>query len=322
MNNHKDISQSIKRHLEKAQSILIISHKKPDGDTLGANFALTDYLQGQGKSITSFCLDPLPNSFNFLPNSHLLTNDHLVFTKKYDLVIVLDSGSLPYAGVDKLLTALPNNFTLINIDHHASNPSYGDINLVISTAASTTEIIYRLFKDWSVNWTPDLATALVCGMITDTDGFMNPATNYSTLAATADLINHGANINQIAQITLSNQSIHNLKLWGRALSRLTKNLKYDLVYTYLTQKDFTECQTDDSAGEGIANFLHILKEAKIILVLSEIDNNLIKGSLRTTDDNTDLAKLAQALGGGGHKKASGFSLPGKLSYDNNKLRVV
>jgi bifunctional oligoribonuclease and PAP phosphatase NrnA len=322
MNDYKDTSHSIKELLKKAANILIISHQKPDGDTLGANLAMTDYLLSQNKKVTSFCLDPLPATFDFLPQSHLMTDDHLVFTQQYDLVIVLDSGSLAYAGIDKLLTALPGDFTLINIDHHASNPGYGDINLVIATAASTTEIIYRLFKDWSIKWTPGLATALICGLITDTGGFMNPATNYSTLTAAADLINHGANVNQISQITLSNQSIDSLKLWGKALSRLTRNPKYDLVYTYLTQADFDACQADESAAEGIANFLHILKEAKIILLLRETDDGLIKGSLRTTDDNIDLAKLAQALGGGGHKKAAGFSLPGRLAYDNNKLKVI
>ena len=322
MNDYKDTSQSIKDLLQKAEDILIISHQKPDGDTLGANLAMTTYLLSQDKKVTSFCLDPLPATFNFLPQSHLLTDDHLVFAKQYDLVIILDSGSLSYAGVDKLLTALSNDFIMINIDHHASNSDYGDLNLVIPTAASTTEIIYRLFKDWNIKWTTSLATALVCGLITDTGGFMNPATNYSTLTAAADLINHGANISQVSQITLFNQNINSLRLWGMALSRLTRNPKYDLVYTYLTQKDFDNCQADESATEGIANFLHILREAKIVLLLRETGDGLIKGSLRTTSDHIDLAKLAQILGGGGHKKASGFSLPGRLTYDNNKLRVI
>ena len=283
---------------------------------------MTTYLISQKKTVTSFCIDPLPETFHFLPNSHLLTNDHLIFTKQYDLVIIVDSGSLNYAGVDGLLTALPKGYILINIDHHTSNNNYGDINLVISTAASCTEIIYRLFNSWKINWTPEIATALICGIITDTSGFTNPATNYRTLEASASLINQGANTYQIAKITLFNQKINELKLWGRALSRLNKNKKYDLVYTYLLEQDFIDCETDDSASEGIANFLHILKEATVIMVIKETKNGIVKGSLRTTADNIDLTKIAGLMGGGGHKKASGFALPGRLSYAKNKLRII
>ena len=322
MNDYQDISHKIKNELELAQNVLIISHQKPDGDTLGANLALTTYLTNQNKNVTSFCLDKITDTFYFLPNSHLSTNNHLVFTKQYDVVIVVDSGSLPYAGVDKLLTALPTGYTLINLDHHLSNNNYGDINLVITSAASTTEIIYRLFNAWEINWTPDIATNLICGIITDTSGFTNPATNYRTLEAGAFLINQGANVNQVAKLTLFNQDINQLKLWGGALSRLTKIKKYDLVYTYLTQEDFVECEADESASEGITNFLHILKEATIIMVIRETNNGFIKGSLRTSSDDVDLTKLAALMGGGGHKKASGFALPGKLSCDNNKLRAI
>lgn len=321
MHDYKTTSLAIKQSFEKAQNILIISHQKPDGDTLGSNFALHSFLKNLNKNVTSFCIDPMADLFKFLPGSESLKTDHLVFSKKYDLVIMVDSASLNYAGVDKLMTSL-NDYTLVNIDHHASNPLYADLNLVITSASSCTEVIYRLFKDWKIKISPEIATNLACGMITDTSGFVNPATNYQVLQAASDLIKNGANLSQISQITLGTKNINNLKLWGRALDRLKHVDKYGLVYTFVTQQDFAECQADDSAAEGLSNFLHVLQGAKIILVLKEAPNNLIKGSLRTTSDNIDLAKLAGYLGGGGHKKAAGFVLQGKLSYDNNKLRII
>jgi len=321
MYNHKTISQAIFQQIKKAENILIICHQNPDGDALGSNLALLTYLLEQKKKVNSFCLDPLLDYFNFLPHNHLLTNDHRVFSKAYDTVIIVDSGNLEYAGVEKLITALTSDFTLINIDHHASNPGFGDINLVIRDASSTAEIIYRLFKDWNVDINNKIATALACGIITDTGGFINPATSYQALLATADLKNRGANIHKIIQITLKKININNLKLWGRALERLTKIDKYNLVYTYLIQDDFIECEVEESAVEGIANFLHILKEGEVIMVLREREKNLIKVSLRTSG-NTDLSKFAQLFGGGGHKKSAGFSLSGRLVCDNNKLRVV
>lgn len=321
MHEHQTTSQAIKKTLSLAQDILIISHQKPDGDTLGANLALHIFLSNLGKNVTSFCLDPVPNLFQFLPNSEKFSCDHLVFAKKYDVVITVDSGSLAYAGVDKLMTSL-KDYTLINIDHHASNPLYGDLNLVLTSASSCTEVIYRLLKDWQINISASMATNLACGMITDTSGFVNPSTNYHVLLAASDLIKQGANLSQISQITLGSKNVSHLKLWGRAFARLKFVKKYNLVYTFVTQTDFIECQADDTAAEGLSNFLHVLQDAKIILVLKEAPNNIIKGSLRTSSDQIDLSKLAGYFGGGGHKKASGFALPGKLSYDNNKLRII
>ncbi|PJC55261.1 MAG: hypothetical protein CO027_02935, partial [Candidatus Komeilibacteria bacterium CG_4_9_14_0_2_um_filter_36_13] len=130
-----------------------------------------------------------------------------------------------------------------------------------------------------------------------------------------------ANIYHIVNSTINNINVRSLTLWGRALERLYKINKYNLVYTYITQQDLIECQASDEDGEGIANFLHILKEGEVIMVLRETEEGIVKGSLRTTG-NTDLTKLAKTFGGGGHKKASGFSLPGRLKYDNNKLKIV
>ncbi|MFA5126848.1 MAG: bifunctional oligoribonuclease/PAP phosphatase NrnA [Patescibacteria group bacterium] len=321
MKSHRTISQAIWQAINRAKDVLIFSHQKPDGDTLGANLALTRFLKNLNKNVTSFCIDPLPLGLQFLPDSHCLTQDHLVFTKKYDLIIALDSGSLDYAGVRYLLTALPINYTLINIDHHASNDHYGHINLVIHDASSTCEVIYRLLKDWQVTLDKEMATHLSTGIITDTGGFRNNATGHLSLSAAADLYRQGANLQQIMNQTLNNRELKHLKLWGRTLERLQHVDQYQLVYTFVTQQDFLECEISDGNIEGIANFLHILNEGKIILVLKEDADNMIKGSMRTTTD-IDLAKIATLLGGGGHKKASGFSLPGKLVYDNNKLRVI
>lgn len=321
MQNHKTISENIKQEINKANNILIISHQKPDGDTLGSNLAFVTYLKKQNKNVASFCTHPLPEKFKFLPNSHHMSDDHRLFTKKYDLIITVDCASLDYAGVANLMTALPDGYTLINIDHHITNPHFGDINLVIADASSNAEILYRLFKDWGIEWDNDLATNISCGMITDTNGFTNAATNYQCLSAISKMVRQGAKPHHIAKNVLGNIDISNLRLWGRALERLRKSDKYNLIYTWFSRQDFEECQVNENATEGIVNFLHVLKDAKIIMVLTEMPNNTIKGSLRTVE-NIDLSKVAKFFGGGGHKKAAGFSLPGKLVYDNNKIQII
>ncbi len=320
MNNHKNISNQIREEINKAQKILLLSHKKPDGDTSGSNLALHIYLKRMGKDITSFCLDELPEYLKFLPQSNLLTNNHLVFSENYDLVIILDSGSLEYAGVANLLTALTNDYKLINIDHHATNPLYGDINLVVTSASSTAEVVFRLLKDWNIDWNNQIATCLACGIITDTGGFLNPATNYQSLLAASELVDNGANINKIIQITLSKNNLLDLKIWGKAFERLTTVPKYGLVYTFLTTEDFIEAGVDGTAVNNLINFLQLLKEARLVLLLTE-EKGMIKGSFRTTEKDLDVSELAKLMGGGGHKKAAAFSFPGKLINENNKLRI-
>jgi phosphoesterase RecJ-like protein len=321
MLNYHDLSQAILQEIKRAEKILIISHQKPDGDTLGANLALRKYLANLGKDVHSFCDSEIPDYLTFLPGTHLVSHDHLLFTKKFDLVITVDCATIELTAVHPLIAILPKAPRLINIDHHSSNPLYADINLVLTEASSTAEVIYRLFDDWQITFDQEIATNLACGLITDTSGFKNPATSYSALNIAAKLFQHGANLHQLLKITNRGQNLDSLILWGRALERLQKVDKYNLVFTYLTQADLLETNNDESAIGGISNFLHILKEGKIILVLTETKNNIIKGSFRTTSE-IDVAKIANIFGGGGHKKAAGFSLPGRLEYVNNRLRVV
>ncbi len=321
MENHKNISQSIWQKVGQATDILIVSHRNPDGDTIGANLALAIHLKKLGKNVTSFCFDPIPASLKFLPQNNIITDTHLIFTKKYDLIITVDCSNLELASIENLITALKNKFTLINIDHHISNPLYGDINLVLPNTSSTCELLYDLLSDWQITWNQDLATNLTCGILTDTGGLKNPSTTYLSISAVANLISYGANISKITQKTMNQTTVSKLKLWGRALERLKKINKYNLVYTWLTQQDFIDCQVDETVSEGLSNFLHILNEGKITMILKETNNQMIKGSLRTNAD-IDLTKLAAKFGGGGHKKAAGFSLPGRLEYANNKLRIV
>lgn len=321
MKDHKNISQNINQTLEKANNVLIISHRRPDGDTLGCNLALNTYLRLQGKKVTSFCTDPVPEYMNFLPNSHRLTTDHKIFTKKFDAIITVDCSTIELSNAGNLIDVKNQKTKLINIDHHVSNPNFGDINLVLTDSSSTAEVIHRLLKDWGAEINDEIATNLAVGLLTDTGGLKNPATGYQSLSITSDLIDKGANAHKIIQNTINKTNINKLQLWGRALERLTKIDKYNMVFTWLTQKDFEECQADDSASEGMANFLHVLKDGEIIMVLKETKDGEIKGSLRTTGKR-DMTKLAGLFGGGGHKKAAGFNLSGKLEYVNNKLRII
>lgn len=307
----KTISQKIHEQIKAAEKIIIIPHQNSDGDTAGSATALYEYLTQLKKPVEIFCATTLTPKLNFLPHSHQIKTDAKVFyDTKVDTVIILDSGDLRYAGVDKHLR--DHQATIINIDHHATNENYGHHNLVITTASSTAEIVYHFFVEMKIVINQRMATSLLTGLITDTDNFTNSATSARALTAASQLVRFGGNLNLINNKVIKNKTINTLRLWGIVLSRLEKNDKLDLAYTYITQKDLTDNHVDDAESDGIANFLNNLDEAKISLILKETKNGKIKGSFRTTHDGVDVTVLAKKFSGGGHKKAAGFTTDGTI----------
>ena len=228
--------QKIKQEIQQAEQILLITHKNPDGDGLGAISAMALYLKSINKNYQLFCLDAVPENNQFLPLINEVATNKKVFDNQFDLVIVLDSGDLEYAGVADLLNRSKIKI-LINIDHHPTNNNFGDINLVLPDFSSASEIIYQLFKYWQVPINKEIATALLNGIIFDTGAFSNAATSLSSLKTASHLLNLGARHNQINERILRNKSLGLLKLWGRAFERLQYNPKYSLAFTAVLKKD-------------------------------------------------------------------------------------
>ncbi len=316
------IATQIHHCLRQAKSIIIIPHQNPDGDALGAATALAEYLHVLAKDHVIFCATALPpKRWHFLRHAERVTNDPSVFKQAdVDTIVVLDSGDLAYAGVAHLVAGHPA--TIINIDHHATNQNFGHHNLVLPTAPSTTAIIYHLFKHAETKLNKSMATSLLTGLITDTDSFTNAATSADALAIAGELIRHGADLALITGQTIKNKTLGALRLWGTVLSRLEKHLSLDLIYTYITRDDLIKHNLSDTESEGIANFLNNLEGAKIALILKETPDGKIKGSFRTTRDDVDVSALAKKLGGGGHKKAAGFTIDGTIKEIVEKVAAI
>src|SRR3989344_4925725 len=268
MVNHKIQANAIKNAIEKSETILLVAHKKPDADTLGSVCAWIELLGSKGKQVEAFCLDPVPEQLAHIPNSDSIRTDPAVFEKHFDLIIMNDAGSMDYAGVDVLLSNRDTTkTTLVNIDHHSTNPHYGDINLVISDASSTTEVLCRLFTHWQEEITKPIAEALLNGLITDTDSLTNPATSYHSLATASMLVEAGADLHDIVKRTLRSKSIADLKLWGLVMSRLKHNPTYNSVVTFVRHEEADELGIGEGSFEGITNYLTLIPDVDIIMVL-------------------------------------------------------
>ncbi|MBI5731990.1 MAG: bifunctional oligoribonuclease/PAP phosphatase NrnA [Candidatus Magasanikbacteria bacterium] len=317
------IAKKIHAELLQADNILIVSHKNPDGDTLSSACALMQYLRRLGKNHTAFCATPINKNLSFLPHLEYFIMDPEIFRRRYfDIIVIFDSGDLSYAGVKEQMENLDYSPTLINIDHHPTNRLYGHHNLVLPEAASTTEILYRFFEINNIALDQHIATCLLTGIVTDTAHFSNPATTIASLKIASRLMERGANLRLIQGWTLKNKTMEGLKLWGKVFGRLKKNEEYDIATAIILAEDLENQKLADEEIEGLANFLNNLSGAKIILLLKEKKDGTVKASLRTTQPDIDVSKIAQLFNGGGHAKAAGFSVKGRLVEKDGVWRVV
>lgn len=302
-----------------AKRPLLISHKKPDGDTLGAMLAFGNALDSVNSVHTRFCVDEVPAPYRFMPGSYSVTSDaRQVLFARPEAVILFDAGDLVFAGVHELLARILPKPLIINIDHHHTNKLFGDLNAVITDAASTTEVVHRLLSANNISIDQNIATCLMTGLCTDTGNFTNPATNTSALKLGGELLSRGAKFGSIFRALWKNKSVSSLKLWGIALERL--RFKGEIATTALFDRDLEECGSDEEATEGISNFLSSVLEVPIVLVLRETSLGKVKGSFRTTIDR-DVSALAAIYGGGGHKKAAGFTISGKIEETPDEWKI-
>ncbi|TSC56081.1 MAG: phosphoesterase RecJ domain-containing protein [Parcubacteria group bacterium Gr01-1014_18] len=318
------LERKILAAIENAVHILLVTHQKPDGDALGSVLALSHFLESKGKRHKIFCRTPYGNQFDFLSGIDRVTADPVLFSeKRFDLIIVCDSSDLKYAGVEDHLAALPYPMpTLVNMDHHATNTRFGDWVLVDSTASSTTQVLYQFFQDLSIPVTKEMSTCLLTGIVTDTGGFTNPATTFGSLESSASLLLKGAHYNRITTNLVKNKTIPTLRFWGKVMERLEFNPRLGSALTVIKKEDFSDKELDSEAADGIINFLNNLSGVRFVMLLRELYGGKVKVSFRTTDPSMDVSGIAEYFGGGGHAKASGFSIEGRLVRTKEGWLVV
>ena len=298
--------------INSAEKILLMSHKGPDGDTIGSTLAFYEYLSSIEKEVVPVCCDLIPEPFYFLPN--IKAYEHEFNSNDYDLVIILDCGAHYMTNFHETHPELfDKSRPVINIDHHPSNDSFGTINIIQTQACSATRIVYEMFKilNWSIN--RNIATALLTGLFTDTGSFMHSNTKADTLRTAGDLLSKGGDLRSIRKYIFKTTPFSTLQLWGRVLKNIHIN-ENGVTMTVLNQKDFDETEADYSELAGVIDYVNSVPGSDFSVMLTERDGT-VKGSLRTLKNNIDVAEIANEFGGGGHKKAAGFTVPGHLEKE-------
>lgn len=301
--------------IEKAQKVLSISHKRPDGDTLGASCAFYHALRQMGKEVDMACVDEVPERYAFLPGINRII--HEFDFREYDLIIVSDAGASYMTKYEKIYPDIwGGDVPVLNVDHHVSNDDFGVCNMVDPSSASTTLLLFHFFNFLGVKITPDIATALLTGIYNDTGSLMHSNTSLDVFEVSGRLMELGAKLKVVAKNMFKSNPISTLKLWGRVLENVRVNDE-GVTISVITWKDFKECGAGSDEVSGIVDLINSVPGSKYTCLLNEDKHGNIKGSFRTQRDDVDLAELAGKFGGGGHKKAAGFTMQGRIHREEH-----
>jgi len=293
--------------LHGARRIALVSHRDPDPDTIGSALALGLGLESLGKRVSWHCADPVPEQQRFLHGSERFTQEPP--PEDVDLVVTVDFGS-----VDRAKFALPSRPKLVNIDHHASNDNFGTANLVDVTAAASAELVSRVIDALGVKWTPEMATAALVGIMTDTGSFQFPSTDARALERAAQLREAGADLQAITYNIFRNKRFEALKLWGFAFARLVREQGGQVVWTEIRSGDIERAEARDEDISGLVEQIARSSGMRVALLFNE-QSGVVKVSCRTSqwEPSVDASALMARFAGGGHVRAAGALISGDLA---------
>ncbi|MBI2550797.1 DHH family phosphoesterase [Candidatus Uhrbacteria bacterium] len=288
-----------------ASRILIVPDKRVDGDSLGSSLALADILIQEGKQVVVLVSELVPPLYQFLPHLSLCTQDvSKAKALNPDLIISFDCSDAPY--IESLRPSFPPGVLLINVDHHATNSRYGDLNLVDEKAPATAELLYRLLNYVRQKISPPAALCLLAGIGFDTSLLRNSNTNEASFRMIADLVRLGGRLPVIQQALTKSHSVASLRLWGLAFDRLHEHKPFGFISTFITRADLALADVDEEEVGGLSNFLKFVLNIDTLLVLRENQAGGVSCSMRSS--HRDVSLIARAFGGGGHTRAAGFTV--------------
>jgi len=302
--------------LKSSEKILIVSHKNPDGDTLGANFALALSLTESGKYVVSYCDSKIPSEYEFLLKNNVKFTRELGDSEVFDIVIFVDCGDSNRSSRFKKIKGLTE--CIINIDHHKTNTNFGHINLVKANSSSTGEIIFEILTKGKFPINKNIAECLYTAILTDTGSFRYSNTNENTFQTASKLLEFGVNSWEIAEKVYESRPLKRILIMKEALNSLdiSKNGKVaTMTVTYQILKKYKGNSEDT---DGLVNIGRSIAGIEFSIFIREEENGC-KISFRSKG-NLDVAKFAKEIGGGGHKNAAGAFL--KEPLDNVKSRIA
>jgi len=309
----EQIGDALKSH----QSFILLSHVRPDADAIGSQIALGESLRAMGKTVYLVNEDGLPDNLEFLPGSEHIQSPPAE-ALDVEVAIALDTATKPRLG-DHALHAASKAKLWINIDHHKSNPSYGDLNLIVPTSPATGEILYDLITALEMPLPDATRDSIYVAVSTDTGSFQYPSTTVHTYEMAADLIRRGVNVGEINAKTYDEQPYRRLELM-RALLNTLERSEDGLVANWMMRDqvriDF-DLKPEDS--EGLIDIIRGIRGVLVAAFFEELPDKKVRVSLRSKDKRFDVCQVALEFGGGGHSLAAGIRMPGPIEEAKAKV---
>lgn len=299
--------QKIIETIRESRTICIVGHVRPDGDCIGSQLGLALALKGAGKEVTCWNEHAVPDKLAFLDAQKMFELPKA--GRRFDCVIATDCASFERLG--KAGECIGDRQVFINIDHHASNTRYADINWVSSREPSSGELIYRLLK--AGNWpiTRAIADCLFTAVSTDTGSFQYQSTTPATFQVASHLVEKGADLGRISQEVYQSYPLARVQLLRHVYNKFHLTHDKRTGYFWLKKRDFarTGAQRDDA--EGLIDHIRAIEGVVVACVFEESEPELTRISLRSKSDEVDVNAIAGEFGGGGHRAAAGARIAGK-----------
>jgi len=300
-------TERVVAELRKRSAFVMVSHVKPDGDTLGAGLALGLALKRLGKRVHYFQQDPVPRNLRFMADTQYVSREIPADLPEDALWVFCDMSNAARAG--EFLPKLERK-NILDVDHHLGNEHFGELNYVLTGECSTGTCVMHLLRALEVPVDADIATCLLTTIMTDTGGFMHSNTTPEVLQLSAELMRLGANKEEITQEIFANKRLAALKLLGRALDEATVEQDGRYIWSYVDDAMLAQCGADGEDTEEIVNHLRSVEGVEVAALFKHFDGE-IRVSLRSSG-RINVQAAAARLGGGGHFRASGLTYVGAL----------
>jgi bifunctional oligoribonuclease and PAP phosphatase NrnA len=307
--------RKIKELVEGNERFLITSHIDPDGDAIGSAFSLYRALDSMQKKAVVYLKDMVPYQYAFLPRPAGLT--HEFPDDGFDVIFVVDCGNLFRVGdgYERLNTM----GTLINIDHHKTSETFGEVNLIDENACCTAELLHSFYQFSEITVSAHMALDIYTAVLTDTGSFHYENTNLAAFIIAERMVRAGVKPAYVSEMVYNSHPKERFKLLGLSLSELETYDDDTVVMAYVTEEMFRKAHAGKELTEGFAEFIKEMRGVQVAIFLRELPRTGYKVSMRSKGI-IDVAAVCSLFGGGGHKNAAGCTIEGDLPGVKNRLK--
>ncbi len=298
--------------LRGARRVLVFSHVRPDGDAIGSLLAMGLALVDAGvPHVEMWSEDGVPESLSFLPSADRVKRPPAE-PAAFDVVVAVDTAAKKRGG-ERVLGAIADGATVVNIDHHVSNEGYGDVNHVDPAAPATGQILYEFLTDQGFPITANIGQSLYAAIATDTGFFQYPRTSARTHEIVAAIVRTGVDLAGVAAMLNGNSSRRRFELMRVFLDCAKFECDGRLVSSALSMADTQSVGATPEDSEGLIDLIRGVAGVRVAIFFEEMPEQKVRISMRSKSPEVDVSELCGRFGGGGHPAAAGARVAGDLA---------